>query len=181
MSGAASPAGACPASDLNKLRRFLCIGTEGGTYYTNGCKPLAKENAQCILQLIAAGKGEDVIREIVSFSASDKAARPESIAFALAVTARLSTDLQTKQAAYKALSQVCSNPTQLFHFVEYAQKLSGETTGWGRAQRKAINEWYNNRDPKELALLVTQYVSRNGWSHTDLLRLAHVKPQKDSK
>ena len=181
MSGTASPPGACPASDLTRLRRFLCIGTEGGTYHTNGCKAYSKENAKCILQLIEAGQGQEVIKEILAFSAPGKAARPESVAFALAVCARLSTDLKTKQAAYQALSQVCSCPTQLFHFVEYAQKLSGDTTGWGRAQRKAINEWYNNRDPKDLAIAVTQYVSRNGWSHTDLLRLAHVKPKKDSK
>ena len=173
--------GAWQVTDLSKLRRFLCIGTEGGTYFSSGGKELCKENVQCIFNLIEAGKGEEVIHEIISFSSDGKAARSEAVSFALAICARLSTDLKTKQAAYKALCKVCRNPSQLFQFVEYAQKLSGNTTGWGRAQRKAVSEWYNSKDPKDLALAVTQYVSRNGWSHTDLLRLAHVKPAKDSE
>lgn len=50
------------------------------------------------------------------------------------------------------------------------------STGWGRAHRRAVTNWYCSRSPTELAEIVTKTVSRYRWSHRDLLRLAHVKP-----
>ena len=59
-------------------------------------------------------------------------------------------------------------------------------SGWGRAHRRAITNWYNAyKDIKgldnpadgvlKLALHVTKYKARHNWSHKDVLRLAHVK------
>ena len=42
--------------------------------------------------------------------------------------------------------------------------------------RRAIAKFYNSRTPGDLAHLVTKYKCREGWSHLDVLRLAHVKP-----
>ncbi len=167
-------------NDLNRLHRFLCYGTEGNVYHVSD-KEFNVEQVQSVCRLIESGHGEDAVREIVAFATEGKAAKQESVIFALAVCARTTTDLKTKQAAYKGLGQVCHNPVHLFHFVNFAERLSGEHTGWGRAQRKAIKEWYNSKEPQQLALAVTKYKQRSGWSHTDLLRLAHVKPTKDSK
>ncbi|XP_006822581.1 RNA-binding protein RO60-like [Saccoglossus kowalevskii] len=165
--------------DFNRLRRFLCLGAEGGSYYV-GEKELGKENAQCIDRLIDSGKGEEVVKEIVTFSVEGRTAKQNPVIFALAMCAR-SNDIKTKQAAYSALSDVCRIPTHLFMFVELAEKLSQLTrgTGWGRAQRRAIRKWYTEKDALKLALLVTKYKQRNGWSHRDLLRLAHIKPEND--
>ena len=161
-------------NDMKRLRRFLCLGSEGGSYYI-GEKQLGKENAQAILRLIAGGKGEKVVQEIVQFSLEGRAAKQNPIIFALALCARNDSDLKTKKAAYDALIKVCRTPTHLFSFVEFCENLS-VGTGWGRAHRRAVALWYNSKKPMELAMAITKYKSRNGWNHLDLLRLAHVVP-----
>jgi 60 kDa SS-A/Ro ribonucleoprotein len=159
--------------DLRRLRRFLCLGSEGGSYYISEIK-LGRDNAMAILRLIGGGKGEMVVQEIVKFSVNGRAAKQDPIIFALALCAR-SEDLKTKKAAYEALSKVCRIPTHLFSFVEFCENLS-TGTGWGRAHRRAICEWYNSKTHKDLAMAVTKYKSRNGWSHFDLFRLCHIEP-----
>ena len=52
-----------------------------------------------------------------------------------------------------------------------------KSSGWGRAHRKAIQKWYTEKKPRSLAVAVTKYKQRNNWSHRDLFRLCHVKPQ----
>lgn len=159
--------------DMKRLRRFLCMGSEGGTYYI-GEKELGRENAMAIIRLIETGKGTEVVKVIVEFSLEGRAAKQNPIIFALALCAR-EKDAATKKAAYDALIKVCRIPTHLFAFVEFCQGLSSGT-GWGRAHRRAICEWYNSKTPKPLAMAVTKYRSRGGWAHLDLLRLAHLKP-----
>jgi 60 kDa SS-A/Ro ribonucleoprotein len=39
-----------------------------------------------------------------------------------------------------------------------------------------VGEWYD-RDPEKLAMQVTKYAQRNGWSHRDVLRLCHFKTE----
>ena len=56
---------------------------------------------------------------------------------------------------------------------------STKPTGWGRAMRRCIQQWYLNKQPKHLAILLTKYPQRGGWSHRDLLRLAHPKIAND--
>ena len=41
------------------------------------------------------------------------------------------------------------------------------------ALRKGIAAWYEGKAPEALAYQVAKYQRRNGWSHRDLLRLAH--------
>jgi len=158
---------------MKRLQRFLCLGSEGGTYYIKEQK-LGKENALAIMNLIGSGKGRDVVREIVDFSVSGRAAKQDPIIFALALCAR-SDDEVTKEAAYSALEKVCRIPTHLFSFIGFCEALS-VGTGWGRAHRRAVCNWYNNKTPKALAMAVTKYQNRGGWSHRDMFRLCHLTP-----
>ncbi len=166
-------------NDMDRLRRFLCLGSEGGTYYI-GEQKLGIENAQCINKLVKEGKGEQVVKEIKTFSTEGRAAKQNPTLFALALCARQDNDPKTKKASYDALADICRIPTHLFSFVEYSEALS-RGTGWGRAHRRAISKWYNrfSKDPKHLALHVTKYRNRNGWTHKDILRLCHLKPESD--
>src|SRR5207237_1849848 len=55
--------------------------------------------------------------------------------------------------------------------------------GWGRGLRNAVAGWYVEREVDDLALQAVKYQQRDGWSHGDLLRLAHPKapsPQHES-
>uniref|UniRef100_A0A8C5QHC0 Ro60, Y RNA binding protein n=1 Tax=Leptobrachium leishanense TaxID=445787 RepID=A0A8C5QHC0_9ANUR len=163
-------------SDMNRLRRFLCFGSEGGTYYIED-KQLILENADAILRLIEDGKGCEVVDEIKSFSQEGRAAKQDPALFALAICSQCS-DSKTKQAAFRALSEICRIPTHLFSFIKFKKALKdGMKCGiWGRALRKAVADWYNTKDGIALAMAVTKYKQRNGWSHKDLLRLSHTKP-----
>lgn len=163
-------------TDLMRVRRFLILGCEGGTYYTSERK-LGMDNAACIQRMIAQGQGVDVVREIVEISTNNRAPKLQPVVFALAVCARSKCG-QTQHAAYAALSTVCRIPTSLFQFIAFSELLS-EGTGWSRAHKRAVAEWYTSKTPSSLAFLMTKYRQRDGWSHRDVLRLAHVKPPSD--
>ncbi|CAM4591957.1 unnamed protein product [Lepidochelys olivacea] len=166
-------------TDMNRLHRFLCFGSEGGTYYIKEQK-LGFENAEVLIRLIEDGKGCDVVQEIKTFSQEGRAAKQEPMLFALAICSQCS-DAKTKQAAFKAVSEVCRIPTHLFTFIQFKKDLKvGMKCGmWGRALRKAVADWYNGKNGLAVALAVTKYKQRNGWSHKDLLRLSHLKPASE--
>uniref|UniRef100_A0A2K5DDI3 RNA-binding protein RO60 n=1 Tax=Aotus nancymaae TaxID=37293 RepID=A0A2K5DDI3_AOTNA len=166
-------------TDMNRLHRFLCFGSEGGTYYIKEQK-LGLENAEALIRLIEDGRGCEVIQEIKSFSQEGRTTKQEPMLFALAICSQCS-DISTKQAAFKAVSEVCRIPTHLFTFIQFKKDLkeSMKCGMWGRALRKAIADWYNEKGGMALALAVTKYKQRNGWSHKDLLRLSHLKPSSE--
>lgn len=166
-------------TDMTRLHRFLCYGSEGGTYYINEQK-LGFDNADALLRLIEDGKGCEMVQEIKTFSQEGRAAKPEPLLFALAVCSQCS-DANTKQAAYKAVPEVCRIPTHLFTFIQFKKDLKeGMKCGmWGRALRKAVADWYNGKNGMAVALAVTKYKQRNGWSHKDLFRLSHLKPANE--
>ncbi|XP_059840701.1 60 kDa SS-A/Ro ribonucleoprotein isoform X2 [Hypanus sabinus] len=166
-------------TDMTRLRRFLCFGSEGGTYTTN-VEKLGEENAQAILRLIEEGKGIEVVQEIKIFGTEGRVTTQDPILFALALCTQYS-DISTKQAAYKALAEICHIPTHLFTYIRFRKDLiRGMKCGiWGRALRKAVANWYNSKDGMSIAMAVTKYKRRAGWSHKDLLRLSHLKPANE--
>ncbi|NXS68441.1 RO60 protein, partial [Pandion haliaetus] len=166
-------------TDMNRLQRFLCFGSEGGTYYVKEQK-LGFENAEALIRLIEEGRGCEAVQEIKTFSQEGRAAKQEPLLFALAVCSQCS-DAKTKQAAFKAVPEVCCIPTHLFTFVQFKKDLKeGMKCGmWGRALRKAVADWYNGKSGMAVALAVTKYKQRSGWSHKDLLRLSHLKPASE--
>ncbi|NWW36347.1 RO60 protein, partial [Panurus biarmicus] len=166
-------------SDTARLRRFLCFGCEGSAYHGKEQK-LGFENAEALLRLIEEGRGCEVVEEIKAFSQEGRAAKREPLLFALAVCSQCS-DGKTKQAAFKAVPEVCCVPTHLFTFIQFKKDLKeGMRCGmWGRALRKAVADWYNGKNGMALALAVTKYKQRSGWSHKDLLRLSHLKPASE--
>ncbi|XP_013390017.1 60 kDa SS-A/Ro ribonucleoprotein [Lingula anatina] len=168
--------------DMNRLRRFLILGSEGGTYYIKE-QELGIENATAIMRLIQEDKGQQVVNEIKHISVEGRASKQNAILFALALCARLDNKF-SKKAAYEALSDICRIPTHLFTFIDYSEKLAknlSKGTGWGRAHRRAVAKWYNkhSKNPKKLAMHVTKYRNRSGWAHRDLFRLTHLKPEGD--
>jgi 60 kDa SS-A/Ro ribonucleoprotein len=159
--------------DMNRLRRFLVLGSEQPTYYI-GKRELGMENAKAILRLFEAGRGLEVVNEILIFSLEGRTAKQDPIMLALAMCARLG-DLPTKRRAYELMPQICRIPTHLFMFVVFSRKLSQDGKGWGRAPRKAIQKWYIEKSPMKLAMAITKYQKREGWSHADIARVTHLK------
>jgi 60 kDa SS-A/Ro ribonucleoprotein len=155
--------------DFERLRRFLILGSEGGSYYATERK-LTKENATAVLRCIASD-GPRAVAEIVTVSSEGRAPKNDPAIFALALAAAHG-DETTRRAALDALPEVCRIGTHLFHFAGYAEQFRG----WGRGMRRAVAAWYQRDDVDALAYQAVKYRQRDGWTHRDLLRLAHPEP-----
>lgn len=154
--------------DRERLRRWLLLGSEGGTYYTSA-KDLTKDNAQVVLRM-AASDPLELVRQIVEISAAGRAPRQNTLIFALAVAA--SPQLSTKEGAEAALAvlpQVCRTGSQLFLFNRYIE----QHRGWGRALRSAVAKWYTGKPVNKLAYQLVKYRQREGESQMDALRRSH--------
>ncbi len=161
-----------PIDDWKRLHRFLIMGSEGGTYYIDERK-LTIENADAVLRCIKEN-GFRVVDEVFDISVQGRAPKNDPALFVLAMCAGLGNE-DTKAYALKVLPEVARIGTHLFNFAEYVQAFRG----WGRALRRAIGAWYTEKDADKLAYQLVKYQQRDGWSHRDLLRLAHPKPPTD--
>jgi 60 kDa SS-A/Ro ribonucleoprotein len=157
---------AFPVDDWVRLDRFLILGSEGGSYYAAE-RTLTRDSAEAVMRAIAAD-GPRAVARIVAVSQSGHAPKNDAALFALALAAS-AEDLATKQAALAALPKVARTGTHLFQFAEAVQGQRG----WGRGLRRAIGAWYLDRPVGDVAFQSLKYRQRNGWSHRDLLRLAH--------
>ncbi|GAA6222537.1 60 kDa SS-A/Ro ribonucleoprotein [Lates japonicus] len=175
--------GGCPweVSEKARLCRFLCYGSEGDIYTAREEGRVSMESAVALLSLLQEGRGAEVVEEIKRFTQDERAVRLGPSFFALALCTQHS-ELKTRQAAFKALKEVCRDPAHLFSVIQYKKELKeGMKCGiWGRALRKAVSDWYNEQDAMSLAAAVTKCKQREGWSHQDLLRLAHTKPANEA-
>jgi 60 kDa SS-A/Ro ribonucleoprotein len=157
-----------------RLNRFLVLGSEGGSYYINE-QALTLENANHVLALIAED-GLRVVRETVAISEAGRAPKNDPAIFVLAlVAAKGNTD--ARKAAMAALPKICRTGTHLFQFAEYVQAMRG----WGRGLRRGVAGWYQALEARSLAYQVVKYRQRDGWTHTDTLRLSHPKPGNDTQ
>lgn len=153
-----------------QLNRFLILGCEGGTYYTRAPE-ITKDNAQNVMACIEEN-GARAIVCILNVSEGNLAPKNEPALFALAL-ATTASQPAVRRTAWSVLSKVARTGTHLLHFAHYRQMLAG----WGRLAREGISRWYTEKSPLACATQVLKYAQRDGWSHRDLLRLAHPKAE----
>lgn len=153
-------------SDFERLNRFLIIGTDGGTYYANESK-LTIENANFVVSLIKV-KGIEVVKRIVEVSQKGIAPKNDPAIFALALACSIG-DAETKKLAYQNITNVCRTGTHLFLFCQQIQNLRK----WSRGLRTGVSKFYESRTPDQIAIQLMKYRQREGWSHRDVIRLAH--------
>lgn len=153
--------------DWARLRRFLILGTEGGSFHQKEQK-LTKENAQAVLRCIKTD-GPRAVKEIVTISVEGRAPKNDPAIFALAMALKLG-DEATRRLASDAVPEVCRIGTHVFQLAE-AVKAFG---GWGRTTARAFANWYNKQTPDKLALNLLKYQQRDGWSHKNLLSKSHA-------
>jgi 60 kDa SS-A/Ro ribonucleoprotein len=155
--------------DWKRLDRFLILGSEGGSYYASERK-LTVENAQAVERCIRED-GKRVVSRIVEISMAGRAPKNSPALFALAMVIGMG-DKEAQKAGMEAIPKVARIGTHLFELVEYIQSFRG----WGRGLRRAIGNWYNQKEPDSLVYQLLKYRQREGWSHKDVLRLSHPKP-----
>lgn len=155
------------AGDEARLHRFLTLGTDGGTYYTNAAE-LTKANAEVLFRMVE-NKGLYTVGEIVKISEGGRAPKNKQALFALAVAASKGDDA-TRHAALAALPKVARTGTHLFEFLNYTAQFRG----WGKGLQKAALRWYTDKTPDRLAYQLLKYRQREGVTHADVLRQAHA-------
>lgn len=149
-----------------RLTRFLVLGSMGGTYYAAERDHTA-DNAEAVRRIIAE-HGSEAVQVILDVSHAGRAPKQQPTMFALALAAS-SDDVETRRAALSILPNVCRIGTHLFLFARYVEQFRG----WGRALRRAVADWYVDKPVDDLAYQMVKYGQREGWSHRDMLRLAH--------
>ena len=154
--------------EMQKALRFLILGTTGGSYYASE-QSLTKASASEILRLAnGAETGLALVDLVRDVSVSGRAPKQNPTLFALAACAA-SEQESVRKAALAALPAVARTGTMLFIFARYVEQFRG----WGRGLRRAIGEWYTSKPVDNVAFQAVKYRQREGWSHRDLLRLAH--------
>lgn len=152
-----------------QVRRFLILGSEGGTYYASERK-LTKDNT-LMLQKFAKVNARKLVDLIVEVSTNGLAPKQSPGLFALAIAASVPDKAEDRAYALAALPRVARTASTLFEFISYVT----EFRGWGNALKRAVSEWYLERDAEQVGYQVAKYRNRNGYTHRDILRLAHPK------
>ncbi|GMR47678.1 hypothetical protein PMAYCL1PPCAC_17873, partial [Pristionchus mayeri] len=226
-------------SDVTRIRRFLILGVDGGSYYSSE-KEMTLDNVNALKDIIHRGKADLILNEIKEISLAGRNPKQDPIMIALALCARYRVSDLSKKAesktgqlyqeylkamhkdAMRLVNEVCRIPTHLFSFVKFCEMVSADekvktkeeikkekearkeagdadekmeedgeekkkeegkkSTGWGRLMRKVIEGWYTSRTPEQLAMHITKYAQREGWSHKDLFRLSHpIAPKGENQ
>lgn len=155
-----------------QLDRFLILGTEGGTYYASEKESTIKA-AACVEKCIAED-GLKTVARVVEISDGGRAPKNDPALLVLAMCAKKGDDA-TKKAAREALPKVARIGTHLFTLAQNIEAFGG----WGRSTKRAFADWYQSKTLSSAAFQAVKYQSRNGWSHRDILRLAHPTPKDD--
>lgn len=153
---------------MERLNRFLMLGTQGGTMYTSQ-KDLTRENIDNIVQLIQAD-GMAVAQRVYEVSIQGLAHRQQPTLFVWAILLRYA-DEATSAWVRDHTSEVCRTGTMITQLATYIDAIGG----WGNAKKSAIASFYTSRDALSLAYQAAKYPSRNGWTHRDLLRKSHAR------
>lgn len=151
-----------------QLQRFLILGSDKPTYYTSAQK-LTAANSAVVIEC-AQENGIRTVNKIADVSVNGRAPKNDPALFALALVIKHG-DVATKAYAYRAIPQVARTGT---HILQLAEMLN-DLKGWSAGMRKAFAAWYTNKSVSDVLYQVVKYRSRGGWSHRDILRLAHPK------
>jgi len=156
-------------SKLDYMKRFLMLGTEGGTYYVNERK-LTIDAAKNVETCINKG-GTEIVDLIVEISTQGRASNNDAAIFCLAIAVSCK-DAKVRKYALTKIPEVCRIGTHLFTFMAYVKTMRG----FGRGLKQGIAKWYTDKHIDSLAYQVLKYQQRDGWEHRDVLRLCHAMP-----
>lgn len=157
--------------DLDRVKRFLILGAETN-FYTPGAK-LALENAEVIQRVASTDEGSrQLVDLIVEYSTQGRAPKQDPGLFALAIAASTGST-EARQYALSKLTAVARTATTLLQFVSFALQFRG----WGRALKRAVGDWYIDKDADKAAYQIVKYRQREGFTHRDIFRITHPKTQ----
>jgi 60 kDa SS-A/Ro ribonucleoprotein len=153
-------------SSFGELERFMILGCEGGSYYAAE-RTMTIEAVDCVSRCLAED-GPRTVALIAQISQSGRAPKNEAAILALAM-ATADAHETTRRLALAAVPVVCRTGTHLFHFVRAVEHFRK----WGRGLRRAVGSFYVEKSDEALTYQLLKYQQRDGFTHRDVLRLAH--------
>jgi 60 kDa SS-A/Ro ribonucleoprotein len=112
-----------------QLSRFFVSGSEGGTFYIRE-STLTLENVD-VAQRCIADDGLRVVRRVVEFSVSGRAAKMAPLILVLGLALKTG-DVETRRAAREAVPKVCRTGTHLFQLAHVVEMLGAGAGVLGR-------------------------------------------------
>jgi 60 kDa SS-A/Ro ribonucleoprotein len=112
----------------------------------------------------------DLVDHVVDMSTSGRAPSNAYAVAALAIAGTVQNPT-TKQRVVDALPRVARTGSDFLRFVSLS---AGFRRSWPRSLRRAVSNWFLAQTPERLALQVTTYFQREGYTMRDVLRLSHV-------
>jgi 60 kDa SS-A/Ro ribonucleoprotein len=157
------------------LRRFLILGTTGGSFYVGEDK-LTDEGIAAVSKALDE-MGAAAVAEIVDVSREGKAAKldPGLLAYAMA---SVHPNIDVRKTVYRQdnFDAMLRTASQLFSFMSFRRQLGGSSAGL----RRALQRWYEGRKPSDLVYQMIKYRERVGFTHADVLRMARPKAADDA-
>lgn len=175
-------------SDVDQVKRFLSLGSENGTYYISE-RDLTAINVASIENMLTSEDGRNDLLDIIKdYAVNRKCKKQEPLVYLLAscCTYRVNDPdfVSYRTKSYELVPQVCTIPTTLFMFIHYCKQLCKtkyNSNGWNNLHKRAISNWYKNKNASNLVYSLTKYKDRCGYTHKDVLRLAHIKPETEDQ
>ncbi|XP_046670877.1 60 kDa SS-A/Ro ribonucleoprotein-like [Homalodisca vitripennis] len=161
-----------------RFKRFLHYGSEQPIYKAGervSNKYYDLEKIPSLIKLINGQIHQSVIEIITKVAKEESSLWPDSVTYALAYCSHQDFSPELKNEAYKILRTVCKTARDIILFVKFHRELRG-TKGGGNGFKRAVGQWYLVWMPFDLADILLHQKSYHGWKHTDVLRIAHIKP-----
>lgn len=158
-------------SSMDRLARFLILGSEGGTYYI-GQKDLTKQNLDNLRSLTAT-QPKAVVDLAAQISDEGRSYRNDAAIFVLAFVMTVGNE-EAKVYARSQVNRIVRTATHLFQFESFLKALA-PGSGLGSSRNKAIASWYQDKTPEDIAYQAVKYRQREGWTHRDSLRQSRPK------
>ena len=156
------------ATNSAKLQRFLLLGTMGGTYYASEKSQTEAATKFLIKQL--QDNGIHTLQIVDDYVTRNRILKMDTALYILALACTYG-DATTKTVAYNLIKFWCKTGTHLFQFVSMVNDLRG----WSGGLRRGVSAWYDGLTIDKLVYQTLKYQNRAGFTHKDVLRLAHPK------
>ena len=186
-------------NDKEQVIRYFIIGSEGGNYYQTP-QQVSSQCASCVLRMTRTPDNFkwlcDTIRQV---SIEGRAAKQEPTLLALATAIVFAPTQDAKQQALAIVNDCVRIPTHLYMLAGYIKLFSKSGhpnlargaasgaasaatpitgSGFGRGIRRVFGDYFYTRSGSEIAMLLTKYQNREGWTAKDILTLIHIDPKK---
>uniref|UniRef100_U5EY46 TROVE domain-containing protein n=1 Tax=Corethrella appendiculata TaxID=1370023 RepID=U5EY46_9DIPT len=173
--------------DNCKLLRYLFIGNNS-PYVACKRREISFEKGEAILAELIESSRTNPIEFIKLFDLIKRAIKDKSLCrndesiFTIAFFLRKIENAKIRNEIYKNFKDFLPQCKDLFMFLDFYTRLSEKKKiCCGKGLRAALTKWYDKFSAIELAEMFSKSHGMYNWKHQDILRLIHIKLEKDEK